>query len=211
MRVLYLYCHPLADSFHAALRERALGGLKVAGHEVDLCDLYAEGFDPVLRADETYTAGDEATELLARGGDRLVQEHRDHLRAASVLAVVHPNWWGKPPAMVAGWMDRVLVPGVAYELEDAGGAPRTLLTLDAVLVVNTSDTTAERESDLFGDPLDDIWRRCVGTYLGAPTFERRVLRVVADSDAATRRRWLAEIGAVATGLVDGLSRRQPRP
>jgi putative NADPH-quinone reductase len=194
--------HPRPASLNHAVADAVAEAFRVRGATTHLHDLYAEGFDPVLRADETYTAGDEATELLARGGARLVQEHRDHLRAASVLAVVHPNWWGKPPAMVAGWLDRVLVPGVAYELDDAGGAPRTLLTLDAVLVVNTSDTTPERESDLFGDPLDDIWRRCVGTYLGAPTFERRVLRVVADSDAATRRRWLAEIGAVATGLVD---------
>ena len=48
MRVLYVYCHPLPESFHAAIREEALAGLKAAGHEVDLLDLYAELFDPVL-------------------------------------------------------------------------------------------------------------------------------------------------------------------
>src|ERR1700739_2395080 len=50
MRVLYVYCHPLADSFHAAIRGEALAGLAEAGHTVDLLDLYAEGFDPVLSA-----------------------------------------------------------------------------------------------------------------------------------------------------------------
>ena len=48
MRVLYVYCHPLPESFHAAIRKEALAGLKAAGHEVDLLDLYAENFDPVL-------------------------------------------------------------------------------------------------------------------------------------------------------------------
>jgi len=48
MKVLYLYCHPLPESFHAAIRVEALAGLKRAGHEVDLLDLYAERFDPVL-------------------------------------------------------------------------------------------------------------------------------------------------------------------
>jgi len=51
MRVLHVYCHPLPESFHAALREAALAGLKAAGHEVDLLDLYAEKFDPVLSED----------------------------------------------------------------------------------------------------------------------------------------------------------------
>ena len=51
MKVLYLYCHPLPDSFHGAIRARALESLKAAGHETDLLDLYAEDFDPVLRAD----------------------------------------------------------------------------------------------------------------------------------------------------------------
>jgi len=51
MRVLYVYCHPLDDSFHAAIRSHALAGLKDAGHAVDLLDLYAEDFDPVLSAE----------------------------------------------------------------------------------------------------------------------------------------------------------------
>ena len=52
MRILYLYCHPVPESFHGALRAVALAGLARAGHEVDLCDLYAERFDPVLHAPE---------------------------------------------------------------------------------------------------------------------------------------------------------------
>jgi NAD(P)H dehydrogenase (quinone) len=46
MNVLYVYCHPLDGSFHAALRQEALAGLKEAGHTIDLLDLYAEDFDP---------------------------------------------------------------------------------------------------------------------------------------------------------------------
>ncbi len=52
MKILYVYCHPLPESFHAAIRAEALAGLKEAGHAVDLCDLYAEKFDPVMGADE---------------------------------------------------------------------------------------------------------------------------------------------------------------
>jgi putative NADPH-quinone reductase len=51
MKVQYLYCHPLPECFHAALLAEALAGLKVAGHDVDLLDLYKEGFDPVMSAE----------------------------------------------------------------------------------------------------------------------------------------------------------------
>ncbi|MGE7417799.1 NAD(P)H-dependent oxidoreductase, partial [Methylobacterium tarhaniae] len=52
MNVLLIYCHPLAESYAAALRDAAIQGLHAAGHRVEVIDLYAEGFDPVLSADE---------------------------------------------------------------------------------------------------------------------------------------------------------------
>jgi NAD(P)H dehydrogenase (quinone) len=51
MKVLYVYCHPLPESYHAAIRTEATGALAEAGHDVDLLDRYAEGFDPVLQAE----------------------------------------------------------------------------------------------------------------------------------------------------------------
>jgi len=52
VKIHYIYCHPLSESFHAAIRTEALAGLKEAGHAVDLCDLYAEQFDPVMSEQE---------------------------------------------------------------------------------------------------------------------------------------------------------------
>jgi NAD(P)H dehydrogenase (quinone) len=197
---MVVLAHPRAGSFNHAIAERVRAVLAARGAAVHFHDLYAEGFDPVLRADEAYTSGDRVEEVLAASRDPLVRAHREQLGRASALVAVHPNWWGKPPAIMAGWLDRVLVPGVAYRLDDAGGAPESLLGLRDVLVVNTSDTTAEREEALFGDPLEAIWRRCLAPYLGGPRMERMVLRVVADADAGRRRRWLDEVGARAALL-----------
>jgi len=122
-----------------------------------------------------------------------VRRHREELAAAGGLVAVHPNWWGKPPAILSGWLDRVLIPGVAYRLDDAGGAPTPLLGVKRMLVVNTSDTSAEREAELFGDPLDAIWRRCLAPYLGEPEVARMVLRIVADADDAQRAAWLDDV------------------
>jgi putative NADPH-quinone reductase len=112
--------------------------------------------------------------------------------------VVHPNWWGKPPAMMAGWIDRVLAPGVVYRLSRGEKEPELLLRLREVIVVNTSDTPAERERDRFGDPLQAIWGRCVNEYLGAERFTRLVFGPVSASDDAQRRGWLGQLDILAS-------------
>ncbi|MEQ0564028.1 NAD(P)H-dependent oxidoreductase [Amycolatopsis sp. NEAU-NG30] len=199
--VVVLLAHPRPGSLNHALAERVRGALDRLGVPVRFHDLYAEGFDPVLTADEAYTSG--ARGFLAAEPDPLVRRHREELREAAGLVAVHPNWWGKPPAILSGWLDRILVPGVAYRLDDAGGAPESLLSLRRLLVVNTSDTTEERERTLFGDPLDAIWRRCLAPYLGEPEVHRMVLRVVADASADRRVQWLGEVEAEVERLFGG--------
>lgn len=191
--VLVLLAHPRPGSFNHALASRVVDTLHRLSMHVAFHDLYAEGFDPVLRAGEAYTTGQDVDQVLAASDDPLLKQHRHDLSRASALVAIHPNWWGKPPAIMAGWMDRVLVPGVAYRLDDAGGAPSSLLSLRQVVVVNTSDTSAKRETASFGDPLQAIWGRCLPPYLGEPHVERIVLRVVADADAAQREAWLKQV------------------
>ncbi len=201
--VVVLLAHPRPGSLNHALADRVVAALTGAGWPVRFHDLYAEGFDPVLTADEAYTSGARAEDFLAAEPDPLIRRHRDELREASGLVAVHPNWWGKPPAILGGWLDRILVPGVAYRLDDAGGAPESLLALRRLLVVNTSDTTEERERTLFGDPLDAIWRRCLAPYLGEPAVRRMVLRVVADAGEPQRAAWLDDVEAEVRRLFGG--------
>ncbi|GAB3164589.1 NAD(P)H-dependent oxidoreductase [Amycolatopsis stemonae] len=201
--VVVLLAHPRPGSFNHALAARVRDTLTRSGREVRFHDLYAEGFDPVLKAEEAYTSGTRAEEFLAAETDPLVRRHRDDLREAGGLVAVHPNWWGKPPAILGGWLDRILVPGVAYRLDDAGGAPEPLLPVRRLLVVNTSDTPEDRERMLFGDPLDAIWRRCLAPYLGEPEVRRLVLRVVADADDHRRAQWLDDVETEVRRLFGG--------
>ena len=121
MRVLYVYCHPLPESFHAALRGGALAGLAAAGHAVDLLDLYAEGFDPVLTADARRHYHDTS-----RNRDGL-EGYVARLQAAEVLVLQFPTWCFGPPALLKGFFDRLLMPGVAFDLADPAHV-RPLLT-----------------------------------------------------------------------------------
>ena len=160
-------------------------------------DQYAELFDPVLTAEESHTSGEAIESILARENDPMVALHREELRRAEGLVVVHPHWWGMPPAILTGWIDRVVVPGVAYRLAEATGYPEPLAPISELFVVNTSDTTDERERDLYKDPLASIWGRCVAPYLGGPRFTRKVLRPIGDATAEQRAAWLDEVETLA--------------
>lgn len=184
---------PNADSFVHAMAVRATASLEQRGVKCAVHDLYAEDFQAVAPPDEALTAGMDVEAAIAASGDPVVRNHRRALSQAEHLVVAHPNWWGKPPAIMAGWLDRVLVPGVAYRLATREGEPTSLLRLRTMLVLNTGDTPPEREAAQFGDPLDDIWRRCVGAYLGDVTVRRVVASPVGGSALAQRHSWLRAV------------------
>jgi NAD(P)H dehydrogenase (quinone) len=196
--LVLLLAHPRADSYCHALAERIGERLLDLGHEVRSHDLYAERFDPIMPAFESHTTGAAIESTLAREDDPVVALHREELRQAEGLVVVHPNWWGMPPAILTGWINRVVVPGVAYRLAEATGHPEPLAPVQQLFVVNTSDTTDEREETLYGDPLASIWGRCVAPYLGGPQVTRRVLRPVSSATPQQRADWLDEVEALTT-------------
>jgi putative NADPH-quinone reductase len=112
MRVLYLYCHPLPESFHAAIRAKALDGLRAAGHDIDLLDLYAERFDPVLTEEARRHYHDTSRNQLG------LEDYIRRLTSAEALVVQFPTWCFGMPAMLKGFLDRMIMPGVAFDLSD---------------------------------------------------------------------------------------------
>lgn len=197
MNVLSILAHPRSDSFCQAVFDTANATLAAQGHDLVIHNLYEESFDPILKAEESYTIGLTVEEAFHRSDDPLILVHRRDIVQAEGLLVVHPNWWGKPPAILAGWLDRVLVPGVAYRLESAQSVPEGLLVLERALIFNTSDTPAEREAVL-GDPLNLIWRNCVLPFCGSPTIERHMFGPMASSTDDARRNWLNQVENIAT-------------
>jgi putative NADPH-quinone reductase len=122
MRVLVVYAHPLADSFAAALHQAVVATLGQGGHEVDDCDLYAEGFDPVLTAAERHAYNTGSPDISA------VAQHVARLQAADALVLCFPTWWYGMPAMLKGYFDRVWAPGIALRLPEGGGTIQPALT-----------------------------------------------------------------------------------
>jgi putative NADPH-quinone reductase len=131
MRVLVIYAHPLADSFAAALHRAVVEALGEAGHEVDDCDLYAMGFDPVMTAAERRAHNTANPDLSA------VEHHVERLRAADALVLCFPVWWYGMPAILKGYFDRVWVNGVAFHLGTGGRIDPGLHRLKKLWVVCT--------------------------------------------------------------------------
>jgi len=100
-----------------------------------------------------------------------------------------------PPAILKGWIDRVIRPGIAYEFEEGDngeGTPIGLLKAKIGLVFNTSNTSEERENNIFKDPLETIWKNCIFSFCGVKQFDRRMFRIVVTSDLNQRQIWLNE-------------------
>jgi putative NADPH-quinone reductase len=116
-KALVVYCHPLEDSFVAAVRDRVLAGLAAGGAEVRLTDLYADGFDPVFGASER-------AHHLSPGPDPSLVSYAADLRWCDTLVLVYPTWWSGQPAMLKGWIDRVWVNEVAWSLPDGANRLR---------------------------------------------------------------------------------------
>jgi NAD(P)H dehydrogenase (quinone) len=112
MRAAVVTAHPSTDSFCHELARRAVSGLVAAGHDVEILDLYEVGFRPAMSGEERRAYHGEQPIL-----DPVVAEHAAVVRRSELLVFVYPTWWGGLPAMLKGWLDRVMVPGVAFEFD----------------------------------------------------------------------------------------------
>jgi len=131
----------------------------------------------------------------------LVSWHCTEIAAADGIVIVHPDWWGMPPAILKGWIDRVLRPGVTYqfaETDSGEGVPLGLLKAKAALVFNTSNTPREREIAVFGDPLERLWKDCVLSFCGVPVIRRRMFGIMVTSTEEQRKAWLVEVREMVT-------------
>ncbi len=189
MKVLLLYAHPVESSYGAALHAATRESLQKAGHEVDDCDLYAEGFNPVLSREERIGYHDVPTNI------EPVRSYVERLRRAEALVIVTPIWNFGWPAILKGYFDRVWLPGVTFEmdLKDRGKLTRKLTNIRKVGVVVTYGATRWRAL-LAGNPPKKIATR----VLRATTNPARRVTYLAHYDmnnctAQTRAAFLAKV------------------
>jgi len=187
MEILLVLANPNTTSFNHAIAHRAQKTLEASGHTVIFHDLYEEKFDPILPGHE-----------IPRDVDlpEIIAQHCHETQNADGIIIVHPNWWGMPPSILTGWVDRIMRPGKAYtfvEGDNGEGVPVGLLKADKAIVFNTSNTFEDREQEIFGDPLERIWKDCIFDLCGVPETYRQTFGVIVTSTHEERQAWLTEV------------------
>ena len=189
--LLVVVAHPDPASLNVAIAAAVVNTAKSTGAGVVVHDLYADGFDPLLGVAEM------------RGpvfADELCARYAADLLAADALVIVHPLWFFQAPAVLKGWVDRVVREDVAFELA-ADGAVTGLLTAETALIITTGNTSRATERDVLGDPVTRFWRDVVFGPAGVGVVERLAYTPVRASTSETREGWLAEISASVRDLL----------
>jgi putative NADPH-quinone reductase len=132
MEVLVVCAHPQEDSFTHAVVAAARAGFERGGHDVTVLDLYAIDFQPAMSVDERRAYHGEQPLL-----DPVTIAHAELVRSSEVLVFVYPTWWSGPPAILKGWLERVLVPGVAFRFDAAGKVRPALTNVRRIVGIST--------------------------------------------------------------------------
>jgi len=179
---------PHHRSFTAALAHAAYQGLKTAGHEIDLVDLHADGFNPVMSADELM-----AWRKGVVSPDPLAADYQERLLAADHLVLAFPIWWEATPAATKGFIDKVVAKGVAYR-PGTGLRPMlntTKLTGVTLLTVMSTPTLLYRV--VFGTAVTKILLRGTFQKIGVPNLTWLGHSGVEKKTPAERQRMLGAV------------------
>ncbi len=185
MRALVLFAHPCPESFSAALHGRVVETLTARGWEVDDCDLNAEGFNPVLSTEERRAYHDMGA------NETPVASYVERLRAAQALVLVFPVWNFGYPAILKGFLDRVFLPGVSFNLE--GGKVMPALTHIKRLAAVTTYGGTRLRALMAGDPPRRSVKRAVWHVCRPDKMRYLALYDMNRADDARRGRFLKQV------------------
>ena len=188
MKHFVLYAHPDPKSFCHAILDTVVETLRGKGHEVRVSDLYAQGFDPVLK-------GSDFEALQAGKTPPDIKAEQDNITWAEVITVVHPVWWTNMPAMLKGYIDRVLTLGFAYAFGPEG--PKGLLGNRKVVVFSTQGALNEAyDASGVTDAMKKASDTGIYSFCGMEVLEHKFFGGVPMTDDATRKGYLSEVKKV---------------
>ncbi|MFZ4719592.1 MAG: NAD(P)H-dependent oxidoreductase [Ilumatobacteraceae bacterium] len=179
MQVLVVLAHPTPGSLNHVIADRACSALRLAGHDVHLLDLYAEGFRAAMSPEESAAyQGDEPLR------DPMTHAHAEWVRRSNAIVFVYPTWWSGQPAILKGWLERVLVPGVGFVFNAEGKVRPGMTHVRSMVGIST-----------YGSP----WRYVRVINDNGRRTLMRTIRL--NTGRRTRTKWLA-LYAVDTAAAE---------
>ncbi|GLO62206.1 NAD(P)H dehydrogenase [Vibrio sp. MACH09] len=196
MRVLVVFNHPYEGSFCNALLNSVTNGLTSANHDIDLIHLDKDNFDPVMRAKDLQafalarTEPEKAHQML----DPQVLQYKQRIEQADHIVFIFPIWWELMPALMKGFIDKVVFPGIAYQYKDTGLGMYSLLdNLKGVTMITTMNTPSFAYRLLFGNAIKKAM--LLGTFWKIGVKNRKWINYAQVKPASDKKRsrWLNEL------------------
>ncbi|HOK81407.1 MAG: flavodoxin family protein [Clostridiales bacterium] len=190
MKTVIVYYHPYNKSYCRAILEAAKQGAMDAGREADVIDLSADSFNPVMGKEDLQ--GFVRHEII----DPKAKEYFDRIKGACHLIFIFPIWWGNMPAMVKGFIDKVVFPGSFYEQDNSGKVIPLLPNLK-VTIFATMNTPAPIYKLYFGNQVYNAMKKSVFGFAGIKDVKFVPFGTVKAVSASKREKWLKKAARIA--------------
>ena len=194
MKTLIVYYHPYEGSYCHAILEAVKVGLKKGGHPHKTIDLLRDAFDPVMHEKDlkAFVVYGRTGDITQSDVDPLVLHYKKKLEWAERIVMIFPIWWMNVPAMMKGFIDKVIFPGVAYNMEGAEMVSR-LHSFKQVTIISTMNTPADIYRDQFNNSLEGSLVKGTFNQIGIHDVEWISINMVKQSGREKREVWLEEI------------------
>ncbi|NCB50195.1 MAG: flavodoxin family protein [Alphaproteobacteria bacterium] len=188
MKYLIIYAHPNPKSFNHAIKEEIVKKIKEEGHSFEIRDLYALGFDPVLKG----------TDFIGFKEGKIpsdIAQEQNYIKSADIIILIHPIWWFGMPAILKGYIDRVFSYGFAYEAGKDG--IKGLLTEKKVFILNTTGGTEKQYIQYgFKDAISKIFQNGIFNFCGMEIILHQFFFAVPTVTDTDRKNILKQISTI---------------
>jgi putative NADPH-quinone reductase len=159
MKTTILLAHPWHGSFNKAIFDTVVNKLTSLNKPYQIIDLNKDGFNPVMTEKELA--------LFSRGqfSDPLVGKYQKMLAETDELVVIFPIWWGDSPAILKGFIDKVMLKGFAYDQGESGLIGK-LTHIKKGYVITTSETPTFIYKEHLGNPIDNVFVKIILESIG---------------------------------------------
>lgn len=191
MRTVIVYNHPYSGSFCHALLESTKKGVLSAGYELDVIDLDQDKFNPVMSGKDLLAFRDHKVV------DEQAQDYVQRIQKADHLVFIFPIWWELMPAMMKGFIDKVIFPGAIYNYTKSGYGMKTLLTnLKSTTVITTMNTPKPIYKFVFGNAIQKSLIKGTFKKTGMKNVKWISFNMVKASKPQTREKWLEKVNTI---------------
>lgn len=189
-RILIINGHPDKESLCNALAKKYKLGVESSKVECNLISLTELDFSPILKYG--YRKRTELEPDLLKAWDLIMQ--------ANHLVFVYPNWWGTYPSLLKGFIDRLFLPGFAFEYQEKSPLPKKLLTGKTARLIVTTDTPNWYYTLVFRKPGHNSMKKSILGFCGIKPVKITTFGPVKNSTEIQRNSWLTKVEALGKNL-----------